>query len=174
MRKRFLRAVTAAVLMSLAACTTSRDAPTIAQTTAPPTPARTAVPAATVTPTMTRTPMAETRLRFSAGDAGMVVRLNDSPTSRDLVSRLPLTLTFEDFAGREKISYLPERLTRDGSPGSAPGNGSLIYYVPWGNIGFFYDADGGHDDNLVTLGTVESGLEHIDRFEGRVTVTVIH
>lgn len=118
--------------------------------------------------------MSTARMRFSTGDASIVVRLADNPTSRDLISRLPLTMTFEDLAGREKISYLPHPLATDGSPGSTPSNGTLIYYKPWGNIGFYYNASGGHDDNLIPLGTVESGMDQLDRLEqGQVTVDTI-
>ena len=117
--------------------------------------------------------MSTTRVRFRASSATVVVSLIASPTSRDLVSKLPLTLTFEDFAGKEKISYLPTRLAADGSPGSAPTNGTLIYYTPWGNLGFYDNASGGHDDNLITLGTVESGADQLDRLvQGPVTVEV--
>ena len=115
--------------------------------------------------------MSTARIRFTTGDVSIVVRLADNPTSRDLVSRLPLTLTFEEFAGQEKISYLPQRLATDGSPGSTPSNGTLIYYKPWGNLGFYYNATGGHDDDLIPLGTVETGMDRLDLLEqGPVTV----
>ncbi|MFU8874582.1 cyclophilin-like fold protein [Micromonospora sp. SL4-19] len=118
--------------------------------------------------------MSTARIRFTTGDISIVVRLADNPTSRDLVSRLPLALTFEEFAGREKISYLPHRLDTDGSPGSTPSNGTLIYYKPWGNLGFYYNATGGHDDNLIPLGTVETGMDQLDRLEqGQITVEPI-
>ena len=50
---------------------------------------------------------------------------------------LPLTITVREFAGREKIAYLPRRLRYRGSRGSDPKNGDLIYYVPWGNLGVY-------------------------------------
>jgi hypothetical protein len=118
--------------------------------------------------------MSATRVRFSTADVEVIVRVAENPTSRDFVAKLPLTLTFEDFAGKEKISYLPKRLTTDGSSGGAPRNGDLIYYKPWGNIGFFYNAGGGHDDNVIPIGTVESGTDQVDRLErGAVSVKVI-
>lgn len=118
--------------------------------------------------------MGTTRVRFTAGNTEVVVRLNDNPTSRDLVSRLPLTVRFEEFGGREKISYLPERLNTEGAPGSTPQNDSLIYYKPWGNLGFYYNATGGHDDNLILLGTVESGMDRLDGLEqAPVTIAAI-
>jgi len=54
---------------------------------------------------------------------------------------LPLTLALEEFNGREKISYLPRRLDTAGSGGSDPKDGDLIYFVPWGNLGFYYNAE---------------------------------
>ena len=71
----------------------------------------------------------------------------DNPAVRDFLSMLPLTLTLEEFAGREKIAYLPRELAHGGSPGSDPEDGDLIYYVPWGNIGFYYNTAGiGYSD----------------------------
>lgn len=120
--------------------------------------------------------MNATRVRFSNGDTDIVVRVADNPTSRDFVSKLPLTLTFEEFAGREKISYLPGKLTTEGSPGAATRNGDLIYYVPWGNLGFFYNAEpnGGTSNDVITIGTVESGVDQLNRLErGQVTAEVV-
>ena len=57
---------------------------------------------------------------FSAADVEVVVRVADNPTGRDFISKLPLTVTFEDFVGKDKISYLPDRLATDGSDESGP------------------------------------------------------
>lgn len=123
----------AVLIIAFSGCAASQDDPaaapfidTTVQSTATPEPARTG-----------DTQVSATRVRFTTGGAEIIVRLAENPTSRDFVSKLPLTLTFEEFAGREKISYLPERLVTAGSPGVAPQNGDLIYFVPWGNLGFF-------------------------------------
>jgi hypothetical protein len=77
-------------------------------------------------------------VRFTGGDVSVDVTIgSDNATTRDFVSTLPLTLTLEEFNGREKIGYLPRELDVAGVPGSAPENGDLIYFVPWGNLGFF-------------------------------------
>ena len=70
-----------------------------------------------------------------------VTIVDDNATARSLLSRLPLTLEFEEFNGREKISYPPGGLDVAES-GHDPENGDLIYYVPWGNLGFYYNAAG--------------------------------
>jgi hypothetical protein len=111
-------------------------------------------------------------VRFTSTRTSVEVTIDqDNPAVRDFLSMLPLTLTIEEFAGREKISYLSRRLRHQGSPGSDPKDGDLIYFVPWGNIGFYYNAAGiGYSDATVHLGTYEASLDQLERLEGRVTV----
>jgi hypothetical protein len=85
-----------------------------------------------------------------------------------------VTINVEEFAGREKISYLPRELRYRGSPGSDPESGDLIYFVPWGNLGFYYNAEGiGYSDDTIHLGTYDASLDQLERLEGEVTVEVI-
>ena len=116
----------------------------------------------------TRRDAGQMRVRFTVADAEIVVRIADNPTSRDFVSMLPLTLDFRDFNAMEKVGDLPRRLTTQGSTGSAPANGDLIYFVPWGNLGFFYDTesrDASFDDRVIPIGTVESGYDRLNDLE---------
>jgi hypothetical protein len=116
-------------------------------------------------------------VRFTVDASEIVVRIADNPTSRDFLSMLPLILEFEDFANMEKISYLPRELTTEGSAGVTPANGDLIYFVPWGNLGFFYNAelrDQSFDDRVILIGAIETGEEFLDDLEnGPVHVEVI-
>src|SRR5215213_9593728 len=116
----------------------------------------------------TRHDVGQTRVRFTVGDAEIIVRIADNPTSRDFVSMLPVTLSFRDFNAMEKIGDLPHRLATEGSTGRAPANGDLICFVPWGNLGFFYDAarrDASYDDRVIPIGTIETGDEFLDELE---------
>jgi len=98
----------------------------------------------------------------------------DNPAVRDLLSMLPLTLTLEEFAGREKIAYLPRELAHGGSPGSDPEDGDLIYYVLWGNIGFYYNTAGiGYSDQTIHLGTYDASLNQLEQLEGRDVIVEI-
>ncbi len=121
--------------------------------------------------------MGATRVQFTVGDTEIIVRIADNPTSRDFVSMLPLTLDFRDFNAMEKIGDLPRRLTTQGSTGGAPANGDLIYFVPWGNLGFFYDAerrDASFDDRVIPIGTVETGHDRLNDLEtGPVRVELV-
>jgi hypothetical protein len=151
--------------------------PTVAPTTVPPTPtalsATATNPPPTVTPTAvppTPVPQAETvperidsmKIRITLEDTVMTATLTDSQTTRDFVSLLPLTLTLEDYAGTEKISYLPQKLsTEDAPPGSDPAIGDITYYAPWGNLAIFY-RDFGYASGLVILGKIDSNVEALD------------
>lgn len=110
------------------------------------------------------------RLTFEGGEA--VVVLEDNATTRDFLTMLPTTLTFEDYAGSEKISYL----TQDLSTADAPANydpqvGDVTLYELWGNLAIFY-GDAGNSSGLVPMGRVISGLELLSGMDGEFEVSV--
>lgn len=112
------------------------------------------------------------RIRFVLEDGSeIIVALNDNPAADALCDMLPLELTFEEFNGTEKIAYLPEELPTDGSPDSCdPDVGSLCYYIPWGNLCFFYQ-DFRSSSSLIPLGQVESGAELLAQLDLASSVT---
>ncbi|MBL7497747.1 hypothetical protein I6A84_20190 [Frankia sp. CNm7] len=117
-----------------------------------------------------------TVVRFSSRATSVDVTIDeDNPAARDFLSMLPLTLTIEEFTGREKISYLPRELEYRDSPGSDPEDGDLIYYIPWGNLGFYYNTAGvGYSAQTVHLGTYDASLEQLELLEGEgITVEVV-
>ena len=117
-----------------------------------------------------------TVVRFSNGATSVEVTIGqDNPAVRDFLAMLPLTLTLEEFAGKEKIAYLPRELAHGGSPGSDPEDGDLIYYIPWGNLGFYYDASGiGYSDQTIHIGTYNASREQLAQLAGQaVTVEVL-
>ena len=60
-----------------------------------------------------------------------LAQLSDNPTARALADRLPLTLSFRDLDGVEKIAKLAEPLTTDGVPdGADPDIADIGYYAP--------------------------------------------
>ncbi|OUE07954.1 hypothetical protein CMsap09_03315 [Clavibacter michiganensis] len=121
-------------------------------------------------------PVVGTVLRFTGGGQVVDVTLDeDNPTSRDLVGRLPTTLRFEEFAGREKIAYPAPALATEGSPGSDPEDGDLIYFSPWGNLGFYYDAAGiGFAAETIHLGRYDATPAQLAAFDDAdVTIEVV-
>ena len=89
--------------------------------------------------------------------------LEDSATSQDFASLLPLTLTLDDYNATEQISGLPKKLSTRGAPeGAAPVAGDIAYYAPWGNLAIFYK-DFAYSPGLVKFGTIESGARAFER-----------
>jgi hypothetical protein len=111
------------------------------------------------------------KIRLKVKDRTITATLIDSKTTRAFISLLPLTLTLEDYAGTEKISDLPKRLSTEGAPsGSDPSVGDIAYYAPWGNLAIFY-RDFGYASGLVILGKIDSGIEILN-VPGPVKVTM--
>lgn len=117
-------------------------------------------------------PAKDIRIRLTFNDVEIIVKMYDNPASQDFVNKLPLALTFKDYAGTEKISYLPQKLSTADSPsGYDPSDGELAYYAPWGNICFFYH-DFGYSTGLVPLGIIESGRKSLTSLDGDFTVKI--
>lgn len=75
--------------------------------------------------------IAEEKIIVTLDSGEMIINVYDNPTSRDLLEQLPLTLTFEEFSGFEKLIYPPEELTTEGAPdGYTPERGDFSYYSP--------------------------------------------
>ena len=183
---RFGLPIAVATMFSLAACGggTSGGASSVTPSSSPDVPSASAsAPGTPSTPPASSSEKPDagadvvgTVVRFSRGSTAVEVTIDeDNPAVRDFLSMLPLTLTLEEFAGREKIAYLPRALAHSGSPGSDPEDSDLIYYVPWGNIGFYYNTAGiGYSDQTIHLGTYEASLDQLEQLEGRdVTVEVV-
>lgn len=110
------------------------------------------------------------KIRLIFGNEEVIVILEENSASQDLISLLPLTLTFEDYNGTEKISSLPRKLKTQGAPSSCdPTVGSFTYYAPWGNLAIFYH-DFRHSNGLVPLGRIESGMEKLARMSGNFSM----
>lgn len=168
--------VTAAVPTSPPPTVAPPTEPASTDTPAPPTIAPSTPPASSSgTPDGGVDQVVGTVVRFSAGSTSVEVTIDeDNPAVRDFLSMLPLTLTLEEFAGREKIAYLPRELAHAGSPGSDPEDGDLIYYVPWGNIGFYYNTAGiGYSDQTIHLGTYDASLDQLEQLEGQDVIVEV-
>lgn len=112
------------------------------------------------------------KIRFTFSDKEIIVSMADNSAARSLAEMLPLTLQFEDYAGSEKISSLPEKLDTSEVPsGYDPSAGDLTLYAPWGNLAFFY-RDHGYARGLVPLGTIVSGVAFLEELDSAAAVHV--
>jgi len=111
------------------------------------------------------------KLNLTINGRTATATLVDSATTRDFVSLLPLTLTLDDYANTEKISYLPRKLSTAGAPhGIDPSVGDITYYAPWGNLAIFHK-DFGYSRGLISLGRLDTGIEAV-RAPGKVEIRI--
>jgi hypothetical protein len=98
------------------------------------------------------------QIRIEFNGASMTATLYDNSSARDFASMLPLDLTIDDYSNNEKISYLPRKLTEEGSgPFGNEQPGDLAYYAPWGNLAFFY-ASYRYSSGLIRLGRIDGDI----------------
>src|SRR2546430_15605790 len=116
----------------------------------------------TPTPDSTTTgpadPVDGTPIRITTGTLVLTGHLHDSPTARDLLTQLPLTLAFRDLNGVEKIARLPRALTMDGVPaGDDPDIRDIGYYAPTNNLVLYY-GDVGYWNSIVRIGRYDGSI----------------
>lgn len=127
---------------------------------------------ATVERTLPEPEYGDIRIQFAWDDKKIIVRLIDNEAAENLLSRLPLSLNFEDYRGRQKTGVVPDGL----DIGNALEEcdcfaGDMNYYASWDMLTFFYK-DFGYAPDLTPLGVVESGLEYLEEIDGGSTVTI--
>jgi len=115
---------------------------------------------------------ATTDIRILIDGRSVRAQLADNPTARALADRLPLTLSFRDLNGVEKIAKLADPLTTDGVPdGADPDIADIGYYAPTQDLVLYY-GDVGYWDGIVRIGRYDdSHVSHVrDQSDGlRVT-----
>lgn len=120
----------------------------------------------------TETKSNERKLKLTVADQEVVITLYDTPAANVLYEMLPLDLSFEDFNGIEKISYLQEALPTDGEPdGCDPEVGDFCLYEPWGNLSVFYQ-DFRYSDSLIKLGHIDSEIELLSEQQSDFSATL--
>lgn len=111
-------------------------------------------------------------IKFIVGEQEFLAVLYDTPAANALYERLPLTLTFEDFNGIEKIAYMDNKLpTKDEKQEFDPNVGDLCLYAPWGNLSLFYK-DFRNSQGLISLGRLHSGIDFIAKQDNDFSVRI--
>lgn len=124
-------------------------------------------------PNATKEQNSGTRVKISNDRHELFAVLNDSPTARDFLSLLPMTIAMKDYSGSAKISYPDRKLSAAGAPaGVAPAVGGFTYYAPYGDIAIWY-TDSAYVESLIQLGEITEGLENLKHLEGQVTFEAV-
>ena len=113
-------------------------------------------------------------ITISWGDEQIQATLDDHPATRDLLSRLPMTVELNDFGGgAERIFYPEPELDLPGvRRGAVAPAGSICIYVPWGNVAIFLK-DGQASRDLVSLGRIDAdAVEKLKAMKTPTEVTI--
>ena len=110
------------------------------------------------------------RIKITISNQGVIVRLNNTAASKDLLSMLPLTVTFKDYANTEKIAYLPRKLNIQAAYTNIADD--FAYFAPWGNLAVFYKDKHIDGNGLIILGTIETNKHIFSNLNSDFTATI--
>lgn len=113
------------------------------------------------------------KINLTVDGKTVTATLIDNSASRDLISRLPLEITLEDFNNTtEKIFYPKPALNlKKTNNGTAPVPGDITIYEPWQNVAIFCKSIR-YSDDLIKLGHIDSeGIELLKK-KGNEKVTI--
>ena len=100
-------------------------------------------------------------MKITVGTRTITAKMEDNAAARDLLSRLPLEITLEDFNNTaEKIFYPSPTLNTDGiKVGCTPVSGDIAIYIPWQNVAIFCKS-GAYSNDLIKIGHIDAnGIE---------------
>lgn len=112
------------------------------------------------------------RIKMTIGDQELIAVMEDNPTTRSFLRKLPATISFKDFAGGEKIGEAPSKLSTENAPeGYDPKLGDITYYSPWNNIAVMYN-ERPYASGLIPMGHFESGVEILKGLDGDIKAEI--
>lgn len=97
------------------------------------------------------------KMKITVNGTTLTATMEDNAAVKDLMSRLPLEVTLNDFnSTTEKIFYPEPALNMEGvTRGCAPLPGDITIYAPWGNVAIFCKK-WSYSDDLVKIGHIDS------------------
>lgn len=114
----------------------------------------------------------DVKIKLIFKDTVLIASIYDTPTARDFLSLLPLTLELKDYNDTEKISYLPKKLSlKDAPSGCDPYIGDITYYSPWGNLAIFY-RDFSYSEGLIKLGKIDGNINYLEKWKEAKSVRI--
>ena len=106
-------------------------------------------------------PQTTLTMKITVGNQTITATMEDNAAAKDLLSRLPLEITLEDFNNTtEKIFYPNPALNTTGVKGGcAPVPGDITIYAPWKNVAIFCKS-WSHSNDLIKIGHIDgNGIE---------------
>ena len=114
----------------------------------------------------------EAPIRVTFAGRVMTGRLFNNATANDLLSLLPLRLSFRDLNDIEKLARLPRSLSVEGMPrGDDPDVGDIGYWAPGGDLVFYY-GDLDYVNGVMRIGQCAGSMDAIAKQVDDFTATV--
>ena len=113
------------------------------------------------------------QISIKAGSKVFTIDLYDNPTANDLASKLPLTLTANNYAGYdEKVIRLGKPLSMQNAPdGDDPEIPEFGYYHPGQWLAIYYGHIG-YWSGKVPLGRINATVDELRSIPGNTSVTI--
>ena len=113
--------------------------------------------------------LAQMNLKITLGDKVIMARLEDNPTTRAFVAKLPTTLHMENLYGREMCyRYGKGGLTESATRSDRYEVGDIVYWPPRGSFVILYKQNG-EEFERVQLGHIDGD---VSMFEGSGDIDV--
>jgi len=112
-------------------------------------------------------------MKIIIGNQTITASMESNAAAKDLLSRLPIEITLEDFnRTTEKIFYTdPQLNTTDVPMGCAPTPGDITIYAPWGNIAIFCK-NWSYSSDLIKIGHINGDGIKVLQVPGNVKVKI--
>ena len=149
-----------ALALSLAGCSTPSNDPAAATPSS--TPSETSSAAGSSQPTP---------ITIHIDGETVAGTLSGNTAARSLIEQLPLTLSFGDYGGTDKIAELPEPLSLDGVPAGDDADPLTIGYNAPDQVLVLYYEHVGYFPGIVRIGSFDDLASIRDR-TGRFTATL--
>lgn len=102
------------------------------------------------------------KLKITVGDKVLTATLYDNAATRELISRLPLTLPMEDLYEREVVYHFDKALPVEQEKRGAYEVGDISYWSPRKSFVIFYKQNG-EIINLQKIGRLDSSVEIFEK-----------
>jgi hypothetical protein len=147
-----------ALALPLAGCSTPSNAPASATARTPSPPETSSAPAGSSQPSpgpSSASAAEGTPITIRIDGETLTGTLSDNAAARSLIGQLPLTLSFSDRGGQEKIAELPGPLSLGGVPAGDDATPLTIgYYAPDQALVLYYEPVG-YFPGIVRIGSFE-------------------
>lgn len=98
-------------------------------------------------------------------------RLEDNPTTRNLIKNLPMTLTMHDLYRREKYAKV-SGLTVEETTIPHYSRGDISYWTPGEALVIYYEGNQEALNGLIKIGEISNGVESLASYSDEVKVTI--